>query len=908
MRIKISLLIFVLFLIYNNNTRCLAIDGNLTGNIKSEVENEFLKLGLTWDDLAIDSNNNHKQSYSIKLIDTLFTDPIKSLDYVEYLIHNLQQIDSLNKEFWEQLFDQLNIENKDLLIFNNPAPINYVTTKLGKNLNQEADFIGSKVLRQYISALLLASESFEKDILYYDTKRLGYLLNNCSSIAYEQANPPDLNFYELDLLEQNRLFLAREFFDKAKIMKYSGIYSLGISLLYSFLEWNKLTATNIDLYRDNIQTKIIDTDLGKIAIGGKGDDTYNGNFFLIVDIGGNDTYVYPNETDKTENLNMPFKYIVDFSGNDTYIGGDFTFGGAILGVNILIDYSGNDSYSSGNFSLGSSLLGLGLLIDYDGDDIYSGASYCQGSSMLGYGILLDKKGNDIYKVNSHGQGFGFTQGFGILTDISGNDSYISTPRKKMSLESEFTQGAATGVEGVSAGGFGLLADVTGNDNFISSNYSQASSSNGACGILFNSGGDDQYQALDFSQGFSENHSISILADTEGNDIYKSSFKSQSYSSGNSFSGFFDLNGTDHYVNYDSSTYHANQFSVGIFLDNSGKDVFGTKKSKVPFNIDSYSGCPSIKLTIDNNEHLPCYLRNRITEESNKQYVKVDTYSINNPDSLLLQVIQDTNNYPEITKQSMKIILEKCDTILEYITNNILMFDSKRVNAVALFLKNLNKNNGKKAGEFLLYMLRKESPAEKILALSLIEKSGINSFADEVSELLSDTNHGVKLHAIYTLRAIGTAKNSPDLLFLLNDESKPVRNSAAVSIGVISPFKALAYMNENYNALNYKLKNSFFSGIYSSKNISVDKYLRFIATNNLDALKINMASFAGRFDLDKDEKKEFKKILKAQTNTVKAEIYPSLHKNQDNYDFVKELLKEEKDEALKSLITSKLKEN
>ncbi|MFZ8834775.1 MAG: ATP-binding cassette domain-containing protein [Candidatus Caldipriscus sp.] len=103
---------------------------------------------------------------------------------------------------------------------------------------------------------------------------------------------------------------------------------------------------------------IYNTAYGKIALGGKGNNVYRGDFVAIVDFGGDDEYYI----EKTA-------LIVDFSGNDVYYG---KVGSGYLGSSAIYDFSGDDTYYCSDYSCGGGLLGFGMIFDAEGDDFYSG--------------------------------------------------------------------------------------------------------------------------------------------------------------------------------------------------------------------------------------------------------------------------------------------------------------------------------------------------------------------------------------------------------------------------------------------------------------------------------------------------------------------------------------------------------
>ena len=206
-----------------------------------------------------------------------------------------------------------------------------------------------------------------------------------------------------------------------------------------------------------------------IAIGGIENDSYYSDYYIIIDFGGNNTYmnnaggtriVYPNGEIKYKGVAL----CIDLDGNDLYLpninaNGQFCQAQGV-GIAILMDVKGNDNYFSKGVSqatatLGCSLLadlagndyyevsgseayeggesqgygewgGIGILYDEKGNDEYTGKDCCQASAMLwGAGFLIDKEGNDKYNCENLGQAAGGLMGYTLLLDFSGDDVYLA---------------------------------------------------------------------------------------------------------------------------------------------------------------------------------------------------------------------------------------------------------------------------------------------------------------------------------------------------------------------------------------------------------------------------------------------------------------------------------------------------
>lgn len=215
------------------------------------------------------------------------------------------------------------------------------------------------------------------------------------------------------------------------------------------------------------------------------DNTYTSNQALIVDLGGNDTYLNTAGgapfTPPGGPAAIPVSLNLDLSGDDRYDydGANQVFapyeysysqgGAGPLSIGMLVDMSGVDSYRAavppptpgitGSYVLAqgsgnAGLNGVGALFDLAGNDSYSISSpptadkfralFGQGLGVYGTGVLIDTGvGNDTYSLEAgditqttdqsrawaavYGQGAGYQAlAQGILYDDGGSDSIVAT--------------------------------------------------------------------------------------------------------------------------------------------------------------------------------------------------------------------------------------------------------------------------------------------------------------------------------------------------------------------------------------------------------------------------------------------------------------------------------------------------
>jgi hypothetical protein len=299
------------------------------------------------------------------------------------------------------------------------------------------------------------------------------------------------------------------------------------------------------------------TPLGRVAVGGDGNDTYDGAYALIVDVGGNDVYRGPGAASGQD----PVALVLDLGGDDRYAAGDSAMagpGGAILGYAGIVDAgSGKDTYEATSWAGGFGFLGVGWIDDRGGDDVYRMQLLSQGSALFGIGLLLNESGHDQFRLESmdaaflqgQSQGFGGPLGVGVLIDLEGQDAFIDTDILAGSDATPhgFAQGAAwggaghewagglgwlldaggddtyrgsTNAQGVGVGlGLGVLADVSGNDEYLSEAQCLGAGSTLGTGILYDGAGNDRYDAREGAMGSGSNLGLGMLLEGSGDDVY-----------------------------------------------------------------------------------------------------------------------------------------------------------------------------------------------------------------------------------------------------------------------------------------------------------------------------------------------------------------------------------------------------
>jgi hypothetical protein len=187
-----------------------------------------------------------------------------------------------------------------------------------------------------------------------------------------------------------------------------------------------------------------------------GNDTYHAALFsqafgfvegfgLLLDADGNDLYFaggkYTDEIryfDHYLSLSQGFGFgwrpdasggvglLVDRGGNDTYVSDIFGQGSSYwFAIGGLVDCAGNDQYVSYQYAQGAAThITVAALVDFDGDDNYVSKGVSQGCGHdLAIGILHDHAGDDNYTCHDLSQAAGNANGIGVLIDDGGDDAY-----------------------------------------------------------------------------------------------------------------------------------------------------------------------------------------------------------------------------------------------------------------------------------------------------------------------------------------------------------------------------------------------------------------------------------------------------------------------------------------------------
>ena len=334
------------------------------------------------------------------------------------------------------------------------------------------------------------------------------------------------------------------------------------------------------------------TGMGWVLIGGKGDNYYGEDAAIIIDLGGDDTYV--------NNCGSPvfvagrdlraqqsrLGLIIDYSGDDRYLGNNWGgVAGGLAGIGMVVDVKGDDVYQGDQLTQGAAFCGVGILLDKSGDDLYLAQSQAQAAAFFGIGLLVDESGTDLYSSTQMSQGFGSGRGFGILVDRRGDDRYVADRKVPSSygtpgVFSGWSQGVGWGIRGFTSGGIGLLLDRSGNDSYQAGNFSQGTGYFFGLGLLVDDRGDDHYKGSRYTQGASAHQAVGVLLDGAGDDLYQGAVAANQAGAWDAAIAILeDRGGDDRYEGRGLSQGAAAMNGIGLLHDWAGRDRYSSSSGQ-----------------------------------------------------------------------------------------------------------------------------------------------------------------------------------------------------------------------------------------------------------------------------------------------------------------------------------------
>jgi HEAT repeat protein len=608
----------------------LAVTEAQRDSLSANVSRALLEMGLTPHDCRIRSDYVSPDPFRLPLIDSLMYEPTMlepRIDAVAARIERDSSLAGIASELWHAMSVEATMPGMPggrTRIFQGKR-IPWIQARLAAGQAERQRALPGRRIRnvrgnfahlppdlthaiaRYLDRLDLLTRlrdiAVERDSPYVD-----YLCANAASLVTAAQNYENLSPFTLDSLERAETARGDSVLRTSEKIEIRAVASMSITALEAADRlgryvgrldgigkapgWSRVKRYNGCKVpfggRNSIVTGRIlfacATDWGPIVVGDSLENTYEGSFALILDLGGNDTY------NLASNPAIEFSLIVDRNGDDSYAARDSAaLAGAIFGTSTVIDLAGNDLYRAGDLSLGAGIFGCGAILDRAGDDVYDSGSFSQGAGFVGLGILCDNAGRDSYTAAMQSQAFGYVGGAGLILERSGNDTYFTKPAQTDILRYEdhyltLSQGCAFGYRPDYSGGIGLLVESGGNDLYSSDIFGQGVGYWFCVGAIIDRGGHDCYRSYQYAQGAGIHLAFGLLSDESGDDYYISKGVSQGCGHDLSLGLLADFSGNDCYTAVDLSQGAGSANGTGILYDADGIDAYSSK-SKV--NVNGY---------------------------------------------------------------------------------------------------------------------------------------------------------------------------------------------------------------------------------------------------------------------------------------------------------------------------------
>jgi hypothetical protein len=566
-------------------------------------------LGLRPSDLAFRSDYTEPDSLRLKLIADLMRNPLGTREYLTSLknAHAKGQPDILAGVLHADMALELQKERgrphrPDMAEIQTNYTLVYTDVALNGLLTKAAT---------YLDVVFPGSTALTLPDLTPHQRR--FVVNEFKEVVTMSDQDEFLSVEAIDSVEKIEEGYVEEFVKFASKIQKDPISAAGIDCLRDLqpdiaavraeLEKlgspDKILATTGYMPKDMVDSSYLGRQPGW-KIGGPGNDYYKGDYWFILDVGGNDIYELSYDPANPHGV-----IIIDLGGDDVYRSlTDFTLGSGCLSVGLLLDYDGNDWYDAKSFGLGSGWFGFGLLYDAAGDDHYNGDTHVQGAGTFGIGLLIDEGGRDVYNAAAYAQGFGFVEGAGVIYEMDGSDAYYAGGKyKDIGRYTEhylsMSQGFGFGMRPWMSGGIGAIIDLKGSDSYFSDIFGQGEGYWWSLGMLYDSSGLDSYHCYQYGQGVGTHMAMGLLIDEGGNDLYYGRGVMQGCGHDYAFGWLIDRGGDDTYIGWDKVQGDGSANGIGIFMDLTGTDrYFCTDPSLSQGAGDPRRGFGSIGLFMD----------------------------------------------------------------------------------------------------------------------------------------------------------------------------------------------------------------------------------------------------------------------------------------------------------------------
>jgi hypothetical protein len=609
-----------------------AFEPSLSKSDRENIDKSLQAQGITEQELSFEKKYSLDSVFRLKIVSDLMDNPLKTPDYLDVSVNKIDSVFSINNpEQVSSLFSYLSrqidnnvtqsdIKKLDKDVTQKSMELVNSYSSLPKELAQPVALIlsgytiGDQYLKQAfkeltkdeINKILIMAPilwSDEDDTLQAIQKGA---LHQEFNIAVDTT--PEV---EIDTI----LAIAQKV-DRRSLALASCAVALGVDKAKEILTSQEYFEPIKPNTVQGIKGSVLfyeETEWGKIVIGSEEDNVYQGDYSLIIDLGGNDKYE-GRAGCGIGILSNPFGVVIDLKGNDIYDSPNkfFNFGSGLFGCGLILDLAGNDYYNGYDNCLATGFFGTGAIIDYQGDDCYKAGYFSLGAGIFGVGALVDLHGNDTYRGYEYCEGFSSTWGYGLVADLEGNDlyyaggEYLHRPLLPDDYRS-LSQGFSIGFRPIASGGIGLLYDKSGQDFYNGGAFAQGTSYWYSLGMLYDGSGNDFYNATEYAQGAGIHLSVGILVDREGDDHYFSRLgPAQGEGHDYSVGILIDKKGNDSYLTSGGQGIGLTN-SFGLFIDEEGNDVYSTSEKTFGQGMANWSrgfGGIGIFLDLQGNDKYP----------------------------------------------------------------------------------------------------------------------------------------------------------------------------------------------------------------------------------------------------------------------------------------------------------------
>ena len=919
--------IIFIFIIINCSLQVFAQD-KLPADIKNAIDSTLKLNDMRMSDLWLPLEMHSYDKNRLKHTGYLFRNPLYLNEFITY--HG-KELTSINKDrifpYTARIVEELGYKKLELLDLKSSVSNDIMNNNLHTNLDSLLDFNTGMIFRPFINLFINTKAWMLKDILQSENDSIKYLMNNIDSVLIFNVDSIE-NIYDYDRAVKFNQEKSKKLVNLTDIFNKSRVFDIGVSLYLNIMELSERLKSLPKEVKSKVKTSIINTKFGRIAIGGTGDDIYTGNFVMIIDLGGNDTYNFES-LNKQFSYFSPVRFIVDFDGNDKYYSGDFSLASGFFGTNILLDYSGDDFYFSHNFSMGSGIFGFGILEDFHGNDTYSSNLYSQGMAFFGIGLMIEHHGNDVYKCRGSAQGYGGTRGFGAIADISGSDYYISSSDEPDVIRDEsnnisMAQGTGQGLRNYSSGGIGIIADKSGNDNYLVDMFGQGVGFWYGTGGIYDESGDDMYSGYQYVQGNGIHYAAGILMDISGNDIYSSHSISQGCGHDQSYGALFDFDGNDKYIADNLAMGAGNSNSISILFDKLGNDSY------IVSNMDNSMGYSDLRrqlgmigLFVDasGNDIYPDNSTNNyfkkkgsygilndfdVIEKVEKKKPEEESIKINLPnniDSLLKIAANPISKFRDNVKPAIDKLISIGTPVLEYIKPRMANGEPREKRAIDAILMGLIKKDSNAVISLVRDSLYSDEYTTYLSCMTTITLGKLYPLKPVIHDLLKSKNLRTRDNAATVFTFLGDTSDIPFLLPLLEDNYPYVRGRAALAIAKIFPENVLTLLKNALSDTSQIIRNSVVVGLSGRKEFTSEFAIELFSMKISEAMREKLSFVIINSDFNEKSFKDLRNMILQQSDPIKKIIYTEIVKKKDKNikQRIKEMIKFESNQELRSIL-------